>query len=437
MKMNGLAAVAMVVGLLGAAGVQAQSDAQAPTITGETGGFSLFSGDTLRQGTWSFGIYISNWDRLFDIDDADATDIDEISIDWTEYSASIGYGITDRWEVALMVPYDDFNFDEDDFRFDVSPDSSGWGRVRLGSKWTVSGDRDADRSLAVNAFVELPTGDDDISDGDQTGFGVGLDWRVRQWLINVGYDDAGSDDFFGQAVTGGVGYLGSISDQFFWITELDAAFQTGDSPIEDHYDLTSGGRYWFGPDSDWAFNFGLRVDLNQLSDISDQCPLGGLIGLTYRPRLHAAPPPPEPPPAPAPVAPPPPPPPAPEPVAPPPPAPAPKPETREECGFPAGGARLSNICKAKFDEVALQLKQDPSATAEIIGYSDSSGSDAANQKMSEARAKAVMDYLVTRHGIDPSRITSRGAGSADPVASNDSAEGRSMNRRVVIIVRGS
>jgi OOP family OmpA-OmpF porin len=47
-----------------------------------------------------------------------------------------------------------------------------------------------------------------------------------------------------------------------------------------------------------------------------------------------------------------------------------------------------------------------------------------------------MDYLVTRHGIDPSRITTRGAGSADPVASNDSAEGRAMNRRVVIIIRG-
>src|SRR4029453_18065237 len=193
----------------------------------------------------------------------------------------------DRWEVALQVPYDDFNFDENDAFFLNEPDFSGYGRIRLGSKWTVSGDRDADRSLAINAYAEAPTGDDDAPDPDQTGFGAGLDWRVRNWLVNVGYVDNGSDDFFGQQVTAGLGYLGSITDQFYWITELDAGFQTGDSPIEDHYDLTSGGRFWFRPDSDWAFNFGLRIDLNQLSDFSDQCPLGGLIGLTYRPRFHA------------------------------------------------------------------------------------------------------------------------------------------------------
>src|SRR6185503_16663306 len=108
MKMNGLAAVVTVVGLLGAASVQAQSDAQAPTITGETGGYSLFSGDTLRQGTWSFSIYANNWDPLFNVDDNEATDTDEVSVDWTQLSASVGYGITNRCEVAVQVPYDDF-----------------------------------------------------------------------------------------------------------------------------------------------------------------------------------------------------------------------------------------------------------------------------------------------------------------------------------------
>jgi outer membrane protein OmpA-like peptidoglycan-associated protein len=304
----------------------------------------------------------------------------------------------------------------------------------VGSKWTLAGDRDADTSFALNAFVETPTGDDDLPAGDETGFGVGLDWRASNWLLNIGYHDTGDDDL-GEEVLAGAGYLGSISDQFFWITEILAAIQTGDSDIKDSYDLTSGGRYWLGPDSDWALNFGLRLDLNQLSDLDEHCPIGGLLGLTYRPRTHIPPPPPEPPPAPAPVPPPPPPPPAPEPVAPPP-APAPKPEQRETINFGPGSARLSNVAKAKLDEVALQLKQDPGATAEVIGYSDNAGSEAANQAISEARAKAAMDYLVTRHGIDPSRITAHGMGSADPVAANDSAEGRAMNRRAVIIVRG-
>ena len=424
-----LSAVA-VAALLTAVPAAAQPDSQAPTITGETGGFNLLSGDTLRQGDWSFGLYANNWDRLIEVGD----DETEISIDWTRLSASLGYGITDRWEFSVMVPYEDYNFDADDFDFGGDPDESGLGRVRIGSKWTLSGDRDADSSFALNAFVEAPTGDDDLPGGDETGFGAGLDWRASNWLFNIGYHDTGDDDL-GEEVLAGAGYLGSISDQFFWITELLATIQTGDSEIEDAYDLTTGGRYWFGPESDWAFNFGVRLDLNQLNDIDEHCPIGGLIGLTFRPRFHAPPPPPEPEPAPAPVAPPPPPPPAPEPVAPPP-APAPKPEIREECTFGAGSARLSNICKAKFDEVALQLKQDPGATAEIIGYSDNTGSEASNQAISEARAKAAQDYLITRHGIDPSRISARGVGSAEPAASNDSAEGRAMNRRVVIIVRG-
>src|SRR5699024_12810583 len=49
--------------------------------------------------------------------------------------------------------------------------------------------------------------------------------------------------------------------------------------------------------------------------------------------------------------------------------------------------------------------------------------------LSEQRAEAVKEYLVQRHGIDPSRITTEGRGSADPVASNDTDEGRRENRR--------
>lgn len=102
--------------------------------------------------------------------------------------------------------------------------------------------------------------------------------------------------------------------------------------------------------------------------------------------------------------------------------------------FDAGSARLSNIAKAKLDEVALKMKEDTDARALVIGYTDDRGSDAANQRMSERRAQAVKDYLVQRHGIDGSRITTEGRGSADPVASNETAEGRAQNRRAVVII---
>ena len=79
------------------------------------------------------------------------------------------------------------------------------------------------------------------------------------------------------------------------------------------------------------------------------------------------------------------------------------------CEFTPGSARLTNICKAKLDEVALRMKQDPDATAQIIGYADSAtGTQSGNQRSADQRAQAVKNYLVTRHGIDPSRITTEG-----------------------------
>jgi OmpA-OmpF porin, OOP family len=79
------------------------------------------------------------------------------------------------------------------------------------------------------------------------------------------------------------------------------------------------------------------------------------------------------------------------------------------CEFTPGSARLTNICKAKLDEVALRMKQDPDSSAQVTGYADSStGTASGNQRLAEQRAEAVKNYLVTRHGIDPSRITTQG-----------------------------
>jgi OOP family OmpA-OmpF porin len=65
------------------------------------------------------------------------------------------------------------------------------------------------------------------------------------------------------------------------------------------------------------------------------------------------------------------------------------------------------------------------------GHTDSVGSDAYNQALSERRAKAVVDYLGTL-GIDASRMQAVGAGEANPVADNGTDEGRAQNRRVVL-----
>ena len=446
-----------IIALLGLAPsvAMAGEQANAASVTGETGLFSLLTGDTLPRGGWSFGLYYNNWDRLIDLDPAfSLNDKSQLSLDWNRLSASFGYGITDRWEVSVMVPYENINYDEQDVLVRLE-DGDGLGNVRIGTKLRLFGAQGDNSTLALNAFVEASTGDDSVASKD-TGYGVGLDWRVNNWVINGGYFDRGSRtlnvrggfancqpfpfcqtlvgrEFDHKAFTAGLGYVGAVTDNLDWITEVQGEFGTGnDGFFEDSYDFTTGGRLWFGAEGNWAFNFALRTDLNQLDSIDEHCPLGGLVGLTYFPRLvrHEVAPPPPPPPPPAPE--PPPPPPAPEPPPPPPPppppAPAPKPEVRVTVNFTAGSARLSNIAKAKLDEVALQMKQDPTLRAQVLGYTDNTGSPASQQKISEQRAQAVKNYLVTRHGIDPSRITTEGRGSADSTGNG------ADDRRAVVIL---
>jgi len=77
----------------------------------------------------------------------------------------------------------------------------------------------------------------------------------------------------------------------------------------------------------------------------------------------------------------------------------------------------------------------PGLKLSVEGYTDSIGSDEVNQTLSEKRAGAVRDYLV-QQGLDPSSITATGFGKSNPVASNDTNEGRQQNRRVEIIISG-
>jgi outer membrane protein OmpA-like peptidoglycan-associated protein len=402
----------------------AAEQANAASVTGETGLFSLFTGDTLPRGGWSFGLYYNNWDRLVNIPNGFSNNDDsQLSLDWNRLSASVGYGITDRWELSVMVPYDDVNYDQNDLLFNAD-DGSGVGNVRVGTKFRLTGAPGDASTLALNGFVTLGTGDEAV-DSDDMGYGVGLDWRLSKWVINVGYQDLGDFDlplrgtslslggFSRKAFTGGIGYVGRVTDRFDWINEVSATFGSGDDNFyEDSYDFTTGGRVWFGEAENWAFNFALRTDLNQISSIDEHCPLGGLVGLTYFPRLvrrEAPVPPPPPPPPPVEAPPPPPAETAPPPPPPPPPPPAPPERMEATCTFVSGSARLDNICKAKLDEVGLRMKQNTSSTAQVTGFADgSSGSQASNQRSAEQRAQAVKSYLVTRHGIDPSRITTQG-----------------------------
>jgi len=101
--------------------------------------------------------------------------------------------------------------------------------------------------------------------------------------------------------------------------------------------------------------------------------------------------------------------------------------------FESGGARLSPSAEQRLDTIVQALGAYSDRALTIDGYTDSQGSTASNQELSQRRADAVRQYLEQR-GVEPRRIRSFGKGEANPVASNDTAEGRATNRRVEIIV---
>ena len=80
------------------------------------------------------------------------------------------------------------------------------------------------------------------------------------------------------------------------------------------------------------------------------------------------------------------------------------------------------------------LQSQSDLKIDVFGHTDAQGPDAANQKLSEGRARSVMDYLVSR-GIDGGRLSSKGFGETQPIASNETAEGRAQNRRVGLLRR--
>jgi outer membrane protein OmpA-like peptidoglycan-associated protein/outer membrane protein W len=99
--------------------------------------------------------------------------------------------------------------------------------------------------------------------------------------------------------------------------------------------------------------------------------------------------------------------------------------------FKTNSAELEPTSAETLDGVVAVMAQRPNSKAEIRGYTDSRGSDAYNLKLSERRAAAVVAYL-TAHGVPGDNVRSIGFGKDNPVASNDTAEGRAQNRRVTV-----
>lgn len=100
--------------------------------------------------------------------------------------------------------------------------------------------------------------------------------------------------------------------------------------------------------------------------------------------------------------------------------------------FATASSRIEADSQPVLDDILAMLQQRPDLKLSIEGHTDSDGGAASNQTLSEQRAKAVQDALTAR-GIAPSRLRSKGFGMSQPLAGNDSAEGKSKNRRVELV----
>ena len=216
-------------------------------------------------------------------------------------------------------------------------------------------------------------------------------------------------------------------------------YDGGDTQPPDFSEAMVGGRFAFG-DSGFTASGAVRVNIDRWAKYgSTPSNIGGLVQVAYQPPAPAKERPrvalpretePPPPPATEPV---PPPPPAPEPVTPPtaepvtPPAARPSTSTTDEILFDAAKSRLTNIAKAILDGVALRLKNNLAATCTISASTDPKEKGGDHAALAKARAEAARDYLMKRHGIDGSRITTEVKGDGD-------SPDATRNRRAVVTV---
>ena len=101
--------------------------------------------------------------------------------------------------------------------------------------------------------------------------------------------------------------------------------------------------------------------------------------------------------------------------------------------FATNSSTLNTASRSSLDKFATSLLNNPDTDVKIYGHTDSTGSDAINNPLSNRRAESVYNYLVSK-GVGGTRMASQGFGSTQPVADNSTVAGRAQNRRVEVFI---
>lgn len=439
-------------------GVALAASAQmAPSTSGDIGLITVPTADTPRAGQLTLGLY--GWKEQLTAGNLFFSSTDTRSRLYAHWAGelSVGLGLTDNWTIWASGGTERFE-SRGGWRGGALGSIQFFGpfradeprKLEIGTKVRLFSEADSDFRVGLWAAAKIPMGqstihvdqvDEDVDHikSRRTDFEWGitgtkgiLTGALSYQLSSHHDDDVRVANRFRAAI--GVDY--PLMPNLHIIGELDrTTFDGGDLPEEAYSMLTTGARFYILR-TGWSVVGAVNANLDMLFKHGfGPSPIGGVIGVGYA-AWPPLPPPPVviPPPAPA----------APiqteekteTVVTTPPPAPAPPAPrtTRDEIQFDAGSARLTNIAKAILDGIALRMKNDLNATAVVTGYSDNAGAEPANVAISGKRADAAKEYLVTRHGIDPNRITTAAKGSADAAYDNATAEGKAKNRRAVIVV---
>ncbi len=101
--------------------------------------------------------------------------------------------------------------------------------------------------------------------------------------------------------------------------------------------------------------------------------------------------------------------------------------------FDVNKASLRKESVSELERLVTIMNENPNIKVEVSGHTDSDGNDELNLKLSQARAKAVVDYVITK-GVKSERVIAKGYGETQPIAPNDSPENKQKNRRTELKV---
>lgn len=390
--------------------------------------FGVHDAENLLKGRWNAGFYLEYGRKPLQLRNvATATRFDIVRDNVTGHLAG-AYGITDWMSVGLSVPVTMFQtfFDPNTQLLSLgnapAQHKSGIGDLRMETKFRLLDVERYNFGIAVIPNLIFPTGrTGSFISGERwlPGLTVAFEGQPSDRValgLNVGYQythgsnqyfAGNADAFIDDTLRIGIGARVKVTDEWAFLGEgLSETLARSPYKVTTQSPITLHGGVQYTPQNGWAR--GLAVTMMGGGGITRGvgAPMASaILGVSYpNPKIVNA---------------------------------APRVQAHieekiviiQKVHFEFNSSVIRPISYPILDEVASVIQSNPSMrTVQVEGHTDDVGGDAYNQRLSESRARSVVNYLIKK-GVDATRMTSRGFGESRPIADNATVEGRAKNRR--------